>query len=298
MLKKTLILLSFIVMYTNFIGYAQIECISGLKTGSYNRFANDIKKYSSVPIEIHTSNGSVDNFNKLVNSPKQIFTFLQYDVLIYKKYKDQENKTHYTDNIRILAPLALEEIHLIVRKDDDINSLKDLNKKRVAVGAENQGTFVTANLIKGIRNIKWIDVPIGFDEAFNALLENRVDAIFYIGYAPATKLYRFPRSTKIKLVPIIHRSLQSVYTPLIIPKGTYKWADYDVKTYGVKSVLATDITNETPETRKEIEKILRDMKFNLPLLKEKGHPKWKDVDFNFSAIKFKVYNGAIEILTR
>jgi uncharacterized protein len=274
---------------------AQLEVLSGLRQGSYHRFANDIKKISNVELDVKTSAGSIDNFNQLTKGERPLITFLQYDVLIYKKYKDRENNTHFTDNLKVLLPLAKEEIHLITRDDSKIYSLKDLKGKRVAVGAENQGTNITASLIKGIRKVAWIDVPIGFDDAFDALLDRKVDAIFYVGYAPATKLYRLPMHAKIKLVPIRHRKLQAVYNKAVIPAGIYKWADYNVQTYAVKSVLATNISADDRDYRRDIKRLLKDIKKSFPELQSKGHPKWSTVDFNFSKINFPIYPEAPEI---
>ncbi len=292
MKTNLIIILSFFLLHTQ--SFAQIELVSGMKRGSYNRFANDIAKITDVPINVVTSKGSLDNFEKLVNSPTPLTVFLQYDVLIMKKYLDRANKKKLTHNLRVLLPLASEEIHLICRKDDDIHKLADLRKKKVAIGSKGQGTHVTAKLIKGIRKVKWIDVPIGFDQAFTALMNKEVDAIFYVGYAPATKLYRFSAHEKIKLVPIKYRKLNSYYEKSVIPAGTYKWADYDVPTFAVKSVLVTKIGDETPENIKDNLKMLYDIKKKINKLQQKGHPKWKEVNFDYMKIKWQLYPGALK----
>lgn len=292
---QTIFVIILLILISNFATQAQIELISGMKRGSYNRFATDIKRITQVPVEVFTSGGSLENFNQLIQSEKPLLAFLQYDVLIYKKYKDRENGTKYTDNLCVLLPLAGEEIHLICRRDDEsIQHLADLKNKRVAIGSKNQGTYITASLIKGLRRVKWIDVPIGFDKAFTALMSGEVDAIFYVGYAPATKLYRFTQREKIKLVPIKYRKLKTVYSQAVIPAGTYKWADYDVETFAVKSVLVTNVGNEKPEQIKRNLQLLGDIKRNINLLRKDGHPKWNDVTFDYQEIKWRIYPGAVK----
>lgn len=295
MKKSILFTLVFLFLLSSF-SFAQdeLKMISGMVRGSYYRFASDIKRVSTIPLDISPSGGSLENFNKLSSTTEPLIAFIQYDVLIYKKYKDRENKTNLTNNIRVLTPLAGEEIHLICRKDDNINNLVDLKNKRVAVGSKNQGTFITASLIKGLRQIDWIDVPIGFDKAFPELLAGTVDAIFYVGYAPATKLYRFTAHEKIKLVPLKYRKLKTIYSPAFIPAGTYKWADYDVETYAVKSVLVTNANNESDQIKMQYIQLLQDIKKNIDVLKKEGHTKWKDVNFDFQEVKWPIYPGAIK----
>jgi len=124
---------------------AQLVLLSGIQGGSYEQFANELNTISTKPLTIRTSNGSVDNFSQLMVGKKVDITFLQEDVLYHQQADDLEKGTNYIEDIRVLLPLGYEEIHLVARADDNsIQSLKDLQGKRVATGDDLQGTHITA----------------------------------------------------------------------------------------------------------------------------------------------------------
>ena len=62
---------------------AQLNILSGLAGGTYEALSNDIKGASNQEVTVLSSEGSVDNYNQLINLNNNIFvTFLQYDVLV------------------------------------------------------------------------------------------------------------------------------------------------------------------------------------------------------------------------
>jgi len=82
---------------------------------------------------------------------------------------------------------------------------------------------------------------------------------------------------------------------VVVKSGTYPWLGKDVKTYAVASVLATNIKGETPEQHQAIIQLLNDIHNNIGELRKNGHEKWKEVDFDFSHLKWPVYEGANNI---
>lgn len=272
-----------------------IVLLSGVEGGSYYQFAKDVQGISEQVKDVRTSYGSVDNLRQLILRTDIFITFLQSDVLVQQQLEDLEDGTNYTENIRILLPLGNEEIHLITRENNKINSLKDLKKKRVAIGTLKQGTYITSSLIKEMVNGKWIDIALPFDSVFAALLNDRIDAFFFVGSAPVSKLQKLPSRTNLKLVPITDDELSEVYVKTTIKANTYPWQKNDVQTFAVKSVLATNINNETNAQQENIKKLLLDIKKNIDDLKKTGHPKWKDVDFDFDAVNWDVYRISEDI---
>lgn len=276
----------------------EIFLLSGIKGSSYYQFAEDIDNITDAVNGVKASSGSSYNLRQIIRRNEFFVTFLQYDVLVQQRLDDLQDGTDFTNNIRIIMPFSQEEIHLITRKDSEINSLKDLKKKRVAVGDINQGTFVTASLIKKLTGGKWEDVSMPFDDnLFTALLNNRIDAFFFVGSAPVNVLHRLPDRTNFKLVPIEDKKLNDVYTATTVKAGTYPWQNIDVNTYAVKAVLATNIDQESPEQNKSIKKMLSDIKENIETLRQTGHPKWKEFTFSYDGINWAIYKGAKEIVT-
>ncbi len=277
----------------------EIILLSGVEGGSYHEFAENIKDIVKQKITVKTSSGSSANLEKLIARDEIFVTFLQFDVLVQQKLKNAEEGTDFTDYIKLVLPLGKEEIHLIARKDDEkIKKIRHLKDKKVAIGTENQGTYVTANLIKSLTNAKWTDVILPFDKALISLQNKEIDAFFFVGSAPVSKFEKLNENANIKLIPLKNRKLEKIYTKTIVPKSTYKWMDEDVRTYAVKSVLATNIKEETIAQTYNLTKMIRDINENIEKLRTNGHPKWKEVDFDFNNIEWPVYLGTKEVLNK
>lgn len=296
--------------------YAQIQIISGFEKGSYYQMANDIKsvagdiitfdtiftrtwddkdsialKRTSVPlVEVLTSSGSQYNFNRVSKSSTPLLAFMQYDVLVNEQLKDLKKYSKRTDSIMEVMPLGVEEIHLIALKTSKIKGLADLKGKRVAIGAAGQGTAITAKFIKEKTGIDWIDFELSIKDALPALLNNNIDAFFFVGSAPVLSLNGLsPTFEQLKLIPVMHPKLTEYYVQSSIPTGTYHWLKSDVQTLGVKLLLVSDISKESPKDRENLKRILNAIKNNIGKLQEKGHPNWKKVDFNFSDVKWEIH---------
>ena len=274
-----------------FIGitYGQVSMLTGLEGETYNQFANNIKSICSVPFDIYTTGASIDNFSKMTSkSSKPIISFMQYDVLIYKELENQKIK----DNLRVLFSLYNEEIHLITKNNNKISKLSDLEGKRVAIGSQSQGSVITSYMIKNKTSINWIDVKVAFNDAFAALLNDQIDAFFYVGGAPVNTLKQLSPevSNIIKLVPIEDSRLEGIYTKTNIKANTYPWANYDVPTYSVKSVMVVNRDNLNANDRSIVSQIIKDVRININKLKtQQGyHPKWGEFNLN-DKVSWKYY---------
>lgn len=295
-MKKTSILLIISILIPIYT-IAQTVILSGVDGGSYNQMANDLKNISHNPqkILVIPSTGSIDNYIRLINEPEVTLSFLQEDVMNYQQLVDLEEGTDFISNLRILLNLGTEEVHLIVKKDSKYNSLRDLKNKKVAIGDKNQGTQVTAKLIKEYADMKWKNVEIPFDSAFTWLLNDKIDAFFFVGAAPVSKLSKLPQMANLRLLPLTDSRLGEIYTPATIASGTYKWQDEAIETYAVKSLLVANTTKRSPEYFLLLDSLLVDLKNNFETLKKNGHKKWANVRLNTDNIDWEVYENASKI---
>jgi len=266
------------------------------------RAEDDLKKFNSINLTVVPSNGSGDNFNQLVKRTNANIAFLQYDVMLDKQIEDIENTTYYTEDLRVFLPLGYEEIHLIVAAESKIKGIEDLKKMKVATGTDKSGTAITCRVMKRKTGIDWYDVPISFDIAFSSLIQGTIDALFFVGAVPVERLEKLPEATreKIRLVSIVHNSLDSKtggpYKKVKIGADKYKWAAYETDTYAVKSILATNVSNESKLQHKNNLILFEFICDNLAELKKKGHDVWKQVDFNYEGVDMEIYEGVEEIL--
>jgi TRAP transporter TAXI family solute receptor len=267
-----------ILLFSTIAAFGQIKITSGYEGEIYNQFAIDIKNNTDVPIAIYTSQGSIENLSNLLNNGFQL-GFLQYDVLLFNELENPEIK----NKIKVMLPLYVEEIHLVTRKDGNIKSLSDLKGKRVGTGSEMSGTNITATFIQYKTMIKWTPISLPFDKSISSLVNDSIDAFFYVGAAPSNLLKSLSANVQqlIKLVPIENKNLKDFYKKSTIKKKTYPWLNEDIQTISVMSLIAVNTLNINDSTSIIIESLYEDLKGNLQGIQKNklSHIKWDDVDF-------------------
>jgi len=192
------------------------------------------------------------------------------------------------DNLRILARLYPENVHLVVRKDSPIKSVMNLKGKTVAMGAKSSGTEATAKLILSAYGVKWNSVrmrSLALTEVTEALANKTIDAFFMVSGAPVLSLEDLSARVPISLVPIDGPTAQKLaqifpfYTRGTIPAGTY--GDHpDIATVDVGSVLVTSDTMN-PELGYGIVRAIWHER-NVSLFRA-GHPRGKLMDSSLAA---------------
>ena len=181
-------------------------------------------------------------------------------------------------NIRVIANLYPEDMHLVLPRGVKLSSLKDLNGKSVGVAAAGSGTQVSVRQILKHYGIKASEHELGLAQSTQRLADGQLDAFFYAGGTPfaaliqlgSTKgfeLYRFSKDEQKAINKII-----PYYVDSMIPAGTYESIDYDVPTLAVNGQLITSVEQPT-ELIYEITKALWNK--NTRKLLDKGHSKGK-----------------------
>jgi len=267
------------------ISYAiEMGIITGNEKGTYYQFGLNLKdlmaKYN-IELNVYPSNGSVDNIYSVYKKSGANLGIVQSDVLAFVA-KVQSNETLKTvaKKIRIVFPLYNEEVHIVARKG--ITDFSDLSNRRVAVGEDGSGTYLTAKLLFEASGIKpETMVNIGTDEALAQLKDGNIDAMFYVAGAPV-KLFveKIKQEDNLELVPVTNKEILDFYPGAEIPAQTYAWQDKPVNTVAVKAVLITyDFKSQNCENVGKFARILSD---NLGRLAQNGHPKWKSVDLHYN----------------
>lgn len=266
--------------------FAQLSILSGPQQGSYYQFVEDMANVLNTDsvklITNTTTDGAAINLENIADpaSPYKI-GLVQEDYLYYMQNKDLIQNTEKLKNVKVVMPLAKEEIHLVTRKDKGINDLRDLtDSTMVAIGKRSQGTYTTANNIKDKTRIFWMSMPVLYEDALRMLLINQLDAFFVVGSAPLEKLNVNPQalSTELELVPLIDfDGWAKYYDDDVITAGTYKWLEEDVPTFSVQSLLVVNEKKLNDQDKKMLEQLMFGIQENLEALKENGHPKWKEV---------------------
>jgi len=162
--------------------------------------------------------------------------------------------------------------------------------RRVAIGEEGSGTYLTAKLLFEIAEITPAEmVEIGTDEALAQLKKRQIDAMFYVAGYPV-KLFKENVAAQdgLTLLPITNKSIGEFYPTAKIPRATYAFLAEDVDTVAVKAVLVSyDFRSNQCDNVGKFAKIMSD---NLAWLKKNGHPKWNAVDLDFNLKGWEQYD--------
>ena len=123
--------------------------LTGGPTGTYIQFGRNIAQVAArcgLTLNVRESAGSLENFLGVRKRARTQFGIVQSDVLEYLSTfaADDPDIARAIFGVRIAFPLYNEEVHVLAKRD--IASFADLAGRRVAIGVEDSGTFLTASL--------------------------------------------------------------------------------------------------------------------------------------------------------
>ena len=237
--------------------------------GVYYSFASTFtqladKEIDGYTFETKTTAGSVANL-RLISDGYIDLAIVQADLL-----SDAYNATgtfadkKYQKGYKAVASLYTEACQIVVPADSDIQSMDDLEGKKVCIGEEESGTEQNALQILNAYglNERLVDtVNLNYTDAAKKLKSGDIDAFFCTAGVQTTVINELSKQCKIRLVSLDQKGVSRLkksykfYTEYTIPAGTYVNQTKEIKTVGVKAVLlASDKLSE--DTVKDITQIL------------------------------------------
>ena len=266
--------------------------ITGGDKGTYYQFGLDLQKLVKplgINLTVHPSKGSVENIFAVYQRPGVQMGIVQSDVLAFvARLQSDPVLTRIAKKTKMVFPLYNEEIHLVGRKG--ITDFDDLAGRKVAVGREGSGTYLTSRLLFKLSEVVPAEmVYIDTSEALAELKAGRVDAMFYVAGYPV-KLLKDDITDKdgLVLVPITNKSILEFYPQAEVPVGVYPWQPTPVVTAAVKAVLVSfDFRRKDCDNVGRFGQILST---HLDGLQKGGHPKWKVVDLNYPLRGWEQYD--------
>jgi uncharacterized protein len=207
----------------------------GSATGTYYRvgsmIANNVSK-PGVVVTAQASNGSVANVISISNGTVES-AFSQADVAAwaYRGEMSYEGKPKLTE-LRMIANLYPESIHIVVKKNSGIKTVGDLMGKRVALDESESGSLIHARMVLAAYGVKESDLKAEYikpNQAGEKLKNGALDAFFFTGGAPAGAITELANAgIDIELVPLVGLSADGLrlanpyFSVDTIPTGTYK----------------------------------------------------------------------------
>ena len=271
---------------------ADMGVMTGSEKGTYYQFGLNLQalgKSNGINLSVYPSKGSVENIYAVYQRPGVQVGIVQSDVLAFvAKVQTDQTLQRIAKKIKMVFPLYNEEVHLLARKG--INSFDDLAGKRVAIGREGSGTYLTVRLLFKVSEVAPREmVPIDTDGALAELRAGRIDAMFFVAGYPVRLLAEgVAAADNLVLVPITNKDIAEFYPSVTIPANTYAWQPEPVQTVAVKAVLVSfDYRRGDCDNVGRLAQVLST---NFEWLTKNGHPKWKAVNLGFPLKGWEQYD--------
>ncbi|MFC1575156.1 TAXI family TRAP transporter solute-binding subunit [Gemmatimonadota bacterium] len=172
--------------------------------------------------------GSVENVNRVREG--QIDLGFALSLSAYEAFNGGTDYPEAFEDLRVVAPLYPNVVHVLVPRGSDASSLGDLAGGRVSVGAAGSGTEQVARQILEAYGLTYDDVDarfLTFSESAASLRDGAIDAaIISVGY-PAAAVLEATTTGGARLLPMESdrtaalRERYPYYSQGVIPAGAY-----------------------------------------------------------------------------
>ncbi|WP_281174805.1 TAXI family TRAP transporter solute-binding subunit [Kiloniella litopenaei] len=178
-----------------------------------------------------STQGSVSNVIGISNGTLE-GGFAQADVVFWALRGEHVFRTRGAiGNLRSVANLYPEAMHLVVGINSGIRTLEDLAKKKISIGPAGSGTNAAAQLLletRGVRVPKENMFTLSDSESYEAITSGEIDAFFIIAGAPARLVTVLTDRHKARLLSLsktdveILEEIYPFFSGGTIGVGTYK----------------------------------------------------------------------------
>jgi TRAP transporter TAXI family solute receptor len=186
-------------------------------------------------------------------------------------------------DLRIIANLFPEDLHLVTPKGTKLKSLQELKGKRVGIAQAGSGTQIAVELILAAHGITRDDIDeaeLNNSQSAERLADGQIDAYFYAAGTPVSAIIQLDNTKGLELHNWSEDELVAgnkavpYYIRSKIPAGTYPGVTYDVDTLAVSGILVTN-ANQDEELIYNITKAMWSK--TARKLLDNGHPKGKAI---------------------
>ncbi|HYE82972.1 MAG TPA: TAXI family TRAP transporter solute-binding subunit [Clostridia bacterium] len=223
---------------------------TGGTSGTYYPFGGAMaqifnSKIVNMNVTAQATGASVENL-KLIGKKEAELAIVQNDMTDYAYNGTETFKDGKIENVRAIATLYPEVIQIVASGDSGINTLQDIKGKKFSVGAPGSGVEANARQILDVMGMTYNDFSanyLSFSESADSLKDKHIDGFLFMSGIPNAAIQDTATTSTLKFISIpddIIKNLTAKYpffTEYIIPAGTYKGQDADVKTVAAKATL-------------------------------------------------------------
>ncbi|WP_224333421.1 TAXI family TRAP transporter solute-binding subunit [Haloprofundus halobius] len=233
-------------------GDTQLTWHAGGTGGTYyplsNQFKSVVEANTDYTLQVQSTGASVENAGSL-GSGDADFALLQNDVAYFAVNGEgiEAFEGNAIPNIRGVATLYPETIHVVTPGNSDIESVQDLEGATINTGDLGSGTQVDARQILEAVGIQdYTEQNTDFSQAAEQIQNGDVDAAFVVGGWPVGAIEDLANNSNIRIVEISGDAREQVkeagsyFADDEIPAGTYSGIDEPVQTVAVQAMIATN----------------------------------------------------------
>ncbi len=254
----------------------------GLPEGTFIRFAAEIARNLNDPADMRVlpviTQGATDNVKDLLYLRGIDVAITNADVLDY--FKNTERIPNIEKRINFVSEMVISEVHLVVRPE--INSVRDLEGKKVSLGAKGAGQSTTGPIVFKRLGVNPEFVYVNNAIALEKMKTGEIVAIVNNGAKPLDLLTKFNNDGGFKFLPIPIDRFDEYYIPATLTAQDYPGfikPGEKIETLGVQTVLAVYNWPRESDRYRRVQRFIEryfDMfeKFHVPPY----HPKWKSVN--------------------
>ncbi|MEO0822272.1 MAG: TAXI family TRAP transporter solute-binding subunit [Pseudomonadota bacterium] len=268
-----------------------LAIVTGSSSGTYIQFGRDMAGVAApagIRLDVRESAGSLTNSYAVRYTPGVQLGIVQSDVMGFLRARseglvgrtlaaeDLTDLRDLVDSLKLVLPLYIEEVHVLARRE--IRSLADLAGRRVSVGRNGGGTFITADQLFRVAGVEIERIQnLATNDAIELMRDGTIDAMVYVVGQPASAFVeQVSASDDFHFLPISEPRLLEIYDAAVIEPASYPWLDMPVQSIGVRSLLVS-YDYEGEENCAAIGQLARVVSDNIQALRGSGHPKWRGV---------------------
>lgn len=262
-----------------------VTIVSGTPAGTYLAVAYDMAAVLDKDNELRVlpiaSRAGVANVRDILYLRGVDMGIVQSDTLTLLK-QTGELGTNIDQRLVYITKLYNEEMHIVA--GPGIESLQDLNGKKVNFSDAGSGTEQSTRIVFDILGIKAQKVNMGQADALVKVKSGEIAATVFIAGRPAAAVAKLPKDPDLRILPMpyteelesssyLPATLSSEDYPNLIPEGQR------IETIAVGAVLAVYNWPRNTDRYRRVENFVRALfgKFE-EFQKPPRHPKWKEVN--------------------
>jgi TRAP transporter TAXI family solute receptor len=228
-----------------------INILTGGTSGVYYPLGNALsaiygKALPDAKVTVQATKASVENLNLLQAGRGEVAFALGDSVGLAWKGDPDMGFPGKLDKLRTIAAIYANYIQIVATMDSGIETLADLEGKRISVGAPKSGTELNARQVLQAAGLSYGQMSVQylpFGESVELIKNRQLDATLQSAGLGVASIRDLASSAPIVIVPvppdIVAKIGDPAYLSKPIPAGTYQGQDGEVMTVAINNLLMT-----------------------------------------------------------